>query len=85
MTCTFPRAKFRHKQEAWANYTGAIESKSEIALYYLKQRRYREARRYLEESASLTAWFDSLPNSAYELHSVSPTISAGGLPSGDKD
>lgn len=61
-------------------YTGKLQGKTSIALKYMKQRRYREVRRYLEEIEELTRQFDSLPMSRITNHHQT-----GGLPAGDKD
>jgi hypothetical protein len=85
MTCNFPRSKYRHQKEAAWSYMGALEAKMEIALSLLRAGRAREARRWMEEAVSLTAWFDSLPNSPLLLNSLTTSTHAGGLPSGDKE
>jgi len=71
----------RNSQEnaAWI-YMGALQGKSEAALRCMKQRRYREVRRCLEEIEELTRQFDALPMSRITDHKQT-----GGLPAGDKD
>lgn len=70
-------------EAAWI-FIGAMQGKTDIALKYMKQRRYREVARYLEEMKELSDKFDALPMNVLQGMG-SPSQQSGGLPAGDKD
>jgi hypothetical protein len=73
------------QQEAVWLFVGSMQGKADTASKLMKQRRYREVARCIDEMKALSEKFDSLPMS---LHGTPPPVihpQSGGLPAGDKD